>query len=467
MLDCNARTRARQIELLRGQFAQQNGLAFANLLPAERVAQALADEGATWRDCVFTPPLTLWAFLGQVISADSSCRAAVARVLAWLVSQGERACSAKTDPYCKARQKLPEKLFARLLRETGKGLHEQVRPGWLWKGRRVKIADGTTVSMPDTQANQKEYPQPHSQKPGLGFPVARLVVVFCLASGAVLNAAIGPYLGKRTGENTLLRKFEDGLEEGDVLLADRFFGGYFDIAWWTQRGLDVVVRLHQKRRFDGQRGVRLGPDDHIVAWTKPSQIPEWMDAATYERMPNNLFLRELRVRIRQRGFRTKEIVVVTTLLDPAEYSAHELGLLYRARWHAELDLRSLKVTLAMDVLRCKTPAMIRKEVWAHLLAYNLIRGLMAQAATKHDTKPRELSFKGALQTLHAFAQALLEGTRDDSNDMFDWLLMAMVSHQVGDRPNRYEPRARKRRPKQYRLLTQPRHLARKQLAATS
>lgn len=462
----NARTRTRQIELLRSQFAQQNGLAFADLLPAEKVAQAVADEGAAWRDCVFTPLLTLWAFLGQVVSADSSCRAAVARVLAWLVSRGERPCSAKTDPYCKARQRLPEGLFVRLLRETGQALHEQVRQEWLWKGRRVKIADGTTVSMPDTEANQKEYPQPHSQKPGLGFPVARLVVVFCLACGAVVNAAMGPYLGKRTGENALLRRLDDGLEEGDVLLADRYFSGYFDIAWWIERGVDVVVRLHQKRHFDRRRGLRLGPDDHIVVWAKPTQIPDWMDAATYECMPSELFLRELRVRVRQRGFRTKEVIVVTTLLDPAEYSVHDLGQLYRARWHAELDLRSLKVTLGMDVLRCKTPPMVRKEVWAHLLAYNLIRGLMAQAATKHDTTPRALSFKGAVQTLQAFAQRLLEATADKRKEMYDWFLLAIVSHQVGDRPNRFEPRARKRRPKQYRLLTQPRQVARRQLLAT-
>lgn len=227
MPHCNARRLSRQIELLRGQFAQQPGLGFAEVLPAERVERALQEEQVTWRDCVFTPVLTLWAFLSQVISADGSCRAAVARVLAWLISQDEQPCSPNTDPYCKARQRLPESLLKRLTRETGRELHRRARSGWLWKGRRVKVGDGSSVSMPDTAANQAEYPQPTSQKPGLGFPVARIVVVFCLACGCVLEAALAPYLGKRTGENALLRGLESGLEPDDVLLADRYFSGYF------------------------------------------------------------------------------------------------------------------------------------------------------------------------------------------------------------------------------------------------
>jgi hypothetical protein len=466
MSHCNARRRSRQIELLRGQFAQQQGLAFAEVLPAERIERALREEGVAWRDCVFTPLLTLWAFLSQVISADGSCRAAVARVLAWLVSQDEQPCSPNTDPYCKARQRLPESLFVRLLRETGQALHRQVPAEWLWKGRRVKVADGSSVSMPDTAANQKEYPQPPSQKPGLGFPVARIVVVFCLACGSVLEAALAPYLGKRTGENALLRGLEHGLEPDDVLLADRYFSGYFDIAWWQAREVDVVTRLHQRRRCDLRRGLRLGANDHLVMWSKPTQRPKWMDRATYESMPEELCVRLVRVHIRQRGFRTRQVVVVTTLLDAEEYSARDLAELYRARWHAELDLRSLKVTLNMDVLRCKTPAMVRKEVWAHLLAYNLIRAVMARASVEYDTAPRALSFKGTLQTMTAFAERLQDARGEKVTELYEWLLLAIAHHIVGDRPDRVEPRARKRRPKGYRLLTQPRPLARRQLRQT-
>jgi hypothetical protein len=454
-----ARRRARQVETLRTQFAQADGLPFADLLTAERLERALREERAAWREAIYTPVLTLWAFLSQVLSADGSCRAAVARVLAWLVSRGELPCSPKTDPYCKARQRLPESLLPRLVRETGQDLHRQSRAGWLWKGRRVKVADGTTVSMPDTPANQRAYPQPGSQQPGLGFPLARLVVVFCLACGAALDAALGRYQGKQGGENSLLRTLADLFEAGDVLLADRYFGGWFDIALWQQRRVDVVVRLHQLRRCDLRRGRRLGPGEHVVSWPKP-QRPGWMDEATYAGLPGRLELRELRVRVPQPGFRTRALVVVTTLLDAAAYTAADLAGLYRLRWQVELDLRALKITLGMDVLRCKSPAMVRKEVWAHLLVYNLIRGVMAQAAEEHEADPRDFSFKGALQALAAFAERLLEARGEVVADLYEWLLLTIGAHQVGGRPDRVEPRARKRRPKDYPHLHRPRHEAR-------
>jgi hypothetical protein len=467
MAHSTARRRTHQIERLRKQFAQADGLSFAEVLSADRVEQALTEEGATWREEVYSPLLTLWAFLGQVISADSSCRAAVARVLAWLVSRGERPCTPKTGPYCKARQRLPESLFGRLTRETGRALHDAVPEDWRWKGRRVKVADGTTVSMPDTPANQAAYPQPPSQRPGLGFPIARMVVVFCLAGGTALDAALGKYCGKQTGENALLRSLEKTFAPGDVLLADRYYSGYFDIAYWKLRGVDVVVRLHQRRDCDLRRGRRLGPNDHVVVWIKPAQRPDWMDEATYASMPDALELREVRVRIEVPGFRTEEVVVVTTLLDAAQYRAQDLAELYRMRWHAELDLRSLKIVLGMDVLRCKSPAMVRKEVWAQLLAYNLIRTVMAQAAEENGCAPRDLSFKGALQTMIAFAERLLDANAAEAVELHCWLLMAIGAHQVGDRPDRTEPRVRKRRPKSYPLMTTPRKVARKQLEEKS
>lgn len=456
--------RFRQIDMIRKQFAQTDGLAFAEVLPAERIQRAMCEEGASWSQRVYPPVLTLWAFLGQVLSADGSCRAAVARVLAWLVSRAESPCSPKTDPYCKARQRLPESLFTRLVRETGTTLHDQTPLEWRWQGRKVKIADGTTVSMPDTPENQAAYPQLRRQKPGLGFPIARLVTIFCLACGSVLDAALAPYEGKKTGENALLRTLASAFDPEDVLLADRYFGGYFDIAWWRQRSVDVVVRLHQLRTCDLRRGRRLGANDHVVIWTKP-QRPAWMDHDTYASLPDTLELREVRVVVDYPGFRTETVVVVTTLLDADAYTVEDLADLYRARWHAELDLRSLKVTLGMDVLRCKSPEMVRKEIWAHLLAYNLIRTVMAQAAEDNGCRPRDLSFKGALQTMTAFAERLLDAKPEAREDLYDWLLLAIGAHHVGDRPNRIEPRARKRRPKPYPLLTVPRNLARKQLGA--
>src|SRR6516164_2200762 len=454
-----ARKRTRQIEMVRTQFAQADGLAFAEVLPSERIETALREERATWRDSVYTPLLTLWAFLGQVINPDGSCRAAVARVLAWLVSRGERTCTPQTGPYCKARARLPESLFVRLMRETGASLHQAALADWRWLGRRVKLVDGTTLTMPDTEENQAAYPQQPQQQPGIGFPIARLVVVFCLACGSVIDAALGRYQGKKTGENALVRTLTSAFAPGDVLLADRYFSGYFDIAYWQQQGVDVVTQLHQRRRCDLRRGRRLGPNDHVVVWTKPPR-PDWMDEETYARMPAQLMVREVRVRIGVPGFRTKVMVVVTTLVDADVYSARDLAELYRARWHAELDLRSLKITLGMDVLRCKTPEMVRKEVWAHLLAYNLIRTLMAQAAEETGCTPRDLSFKGTLQTLKEFAERLLDAGGQTRAQLHEWLLLAVAAHQVNNRPDRVEPRARKRRPKQYPRLTQPRRLAR-------
>jgi hypothetical protein len=458
MRHSNHRRRHRQIECFRAQFAQADPSAFTAVLSEERLEDALRQEGAVWREQVFTPVLTLWAFLTQVLSADGSCRAAVARALAWLAAAGRPAASAKTDPYCKARQRLPESLFSRLTRETGRALQDELPDEWLWKGRRVKVADGSTASMPDTPTNQRAYPQSPSQEPGLGFPLARLVVVFSLACGAVLDAAVGRYQGKRTGENSLLRTLPEAFAPGDVLLADRYYAGYFDLAMLHARGVGVVVRKHQLRPTDFRRGRRLGHDDHVVLWDKPPR-PSWLDEATYRELPGWLILREVRVRVRQSGFRTKTLVVVTTLLD-LTITAADLAELYRARWHAELDLRALKVTLGMDVLRCKSPAMVRKELWAHLLVYNLIRTVMAQAARAHDLRPRELSFTGALQTLTAFASLLGDAAAPDRQALYDRLLAAVASHRVGDRPDRVEPRARKRRPKDYPHLKAPRGQAR-------
>jgi hypothetical protein len=386
-------------------------------------------------------------------------------VLAWLVSRGEAPCPPHTGPYCKARQRLPEALLRRLVRETGRGVRAEAPAAWLWKGRRVKVVDGTTVSMPDTPANQAAYPQPTTQAPGVGFPIARLVVVFCLACGTAVDAAVGRYQGKQTGETALLRRLEDALEPGDIMLADRYYGGWFDLAVLRERGVDAVVRLHQQRSCDFRRGRRLGPTDHVVEWAKPGQRPAWMDEATYARLPERLVLREVRVRVSQAGFRTQCLVVVTTLVDPA-VTAADLAELYRARWHAELDLRSLKVTLGMDVLRCKTPAMVHKEVWAHLVAYNLIRAVMARAALDLGDGPRGLSFKGALQAMRAFAERSLDATGATAAELSEWLLIMIGSYQVGDRPDRAEPRQRKRRPKHYPLLTQPRAAARAALTAT-
>jgi len=307
--------------------------------------------------------------------------------------------------------------------------------------------------MPDTAENQAVYPQQKTQKPGCGFPIARILVVFSLAAGTVLEAAIGKYHGKQTGENSLFRKLYDALEEGDIVLADRYFSGWSDIALPLQRGIDIVVRKHQHRPTDFRAGKRLGKDDHLIFWTRP-QRPKWMSVEQYATLPDELTLREVRIHVAQKGFRTKSLVVVTTLLDAEEYPPEEIALLYRQRWQAELHLRSLKIVLQMDHLRCKTPERVRNEFYTHLLGYNLIRSVMAAAAFQSGRSPWEISFKGTMQTLDQFLLILL--SRVSNEGWCEALLTAVATHIVGNRPDRFEPRLRKRRPKPYKHLREPR-----------
>jgi hypothetical protein len=268
-----------------------------------------------------------------------------------------------------------------------------------------------------------------------------------------LETAIGKYQGKQTGENSLFRQLYDALEEGDVILADRYFSGWSDIALPLARGIDIVVRKHQHRPTDFRTGQRLGKDDHLISWKRPTR-PKWMSVEQYATLPAELTLREVRIRVSQKGFRTKSLVVATTLLDAAQYPAEEIAGLYRRRWQAELHLRSLKMFLQMDHLRCKTPERVRNEFFTHLLGYNLIRGVMAAAAFQSGRLPWEISFKGTLQTLDQFLPILL--SRVSSDAWCETLLTAVAAHLVGNRPDRVEPRLVKRRPKPCKHLREPR-----------
>ena len=458
MSQCGQARFRQQVGFLRRQFLQGGGLPFADVLSADLVAQVLAAIDTVWYDRVYTPLVTLWVFLGQVLSPDPSCRAAVARLNAHRVARGQRPCSARTGAYCQARRRLPTRLVADLARRTGRALDAGSDPRWRWKGRRVYVYDGSHASMPDTPENQTEYPQPDTQKPGLGFPLARLAAVFSLATGAVLDLAVGRYAGKGQSELGMLRGLWDLFRPGDVVLADRLMCAWTEMVMLKLRGVDSVCRLTCHRTANFRRGRRLAAGDHVVEWPKPNK-PRSVDRATYDALPESLTVRETRARVEQAGFRTRALVVVTTLLDAREFAADDLADLYRARWNAELDLRSLKRTLQMDVLRCKTPDLVRKEVWAHVLAYNLIRAVMAQAAATHGVAPRSVSFKGAVQTLLAFQPVLAALGEPDPGrcrQVYRRVLDAVAAHRAGDRPDRFEPRLRKRRPKHYAFLRQPR-----------
>jgi hypothetical protein len=443
-----------------------NVLPFHDLLDADLVQSALAEEGVTSHECTYTPPVTLCVFLSQVLDPDHSCRAAVARLIVWLAVNGRKPCAPDTSSSCEARLRLPEGVIVRLVRETARRTEGRASDAWLWNGRRVTLVDGTTASMPDTAANQETFPQSNAQGIGLGFPLVRLVALISLATGVVRDLALGPYQGKETGETALFRTLWDRLESGEIILGDRYFCSFFGIAGLSRREVDVLFRMHQRRKFDFRRGRPLGVEDHVVTWSKP-QRPGWMDEETYARIPEDLTVRELRVTVEQPGFRVNELVLVTTLLDAEAYPKQEVARLFLRRWDIELDFRSIKCALQMDVLRCKTPEMVRKEVWMHMLAYNLIRGVMAEAAEVHAKRPRQLSFKGALQTMRAFQDALRWATPGHRVHLVGAMLKAISSHEVGDRFGRVEPRANKRRPKPQRYLMEPRSQARKRLMAAA
>lgn len=440
---------------------RQPGLYFAPLLDQQFILDAFGSASSLWQGWIYTPAVTVWVFLSQCLSPDHSCRDSVTRLAAWRVAQGLASCSAETGAYCTARDALPEEACHQLACRTGRELESRAPAEWLWRGRRVRVVDGTTITMPDTPENQAEYPQQKVQQPGCGFPIARVLVVFSLAVGAVLEAAISKCEGKLTGENSLFRRLHDMLAPGEVVLADRGFSGWFDLALLVARGVDLVLRKHQMRNTDFRTGRRLGRDDQVVRWSKP-QRPDWMSLEQYAALPEALVLRELRVRVKQRGFRSKTLVIITTFLDAEDVSQAELAELYRRRWQAELKLRSLKVTLQMDHLRCKTPHRVRNELYMHLLAYNLIRRVMTMAASQARVPPWQISFKATLQTLNHFLPLLGSCMPVDAGCTA--LLDCIGTHRVGNRPDRHEPRRVKRRPKQYKLLQLPRAEYRRQTA---
>jgi hypothetical protein len=293
---------------------RSRGLVFASLLSEDRIRSALGDAIRFWQGWIYTPAVTVWVFLSQCLSQDHSCRDAVARLIAWRVARGQKPCSADTGAYCTARADLPEEGCQQLVRDTGHQLEAEAPETWLWHDRRVRVLDGSTMTMPDTQANQAEYPQMKSQAPGCGFPIARILVVFSLSVGTVLEAALRKYEGKLTGENSMFRELHPTLDAGDVVLADRYFSGWFDLALLLACGVDSVVRKHQLRATDFRTGRRLGKDDNLVIWTRPPRA-SWMTREQYATMPRQLELREVRIRVHQKGFRTKSLVVVTTLTD--------------------------------------------------------------------------------------------------------------------------------------------------------
>ena len=451
MSNCSGRSQVRQRQSVSKMRDQADSTLFFNALTDQGMFEKLESLLPEYRERVYTPTDTLSMFLSQALNADRSCQNAVDD---WFMSRqgsGLRQVSTNTGAYCRARKRLPIEMIKELVRHSGKQLTERLPEQWKWKGRDVMLVDGTTLSMPDTPQNQSVYPQPNTQQPGVGFPLCRLVGFLNLSSGAVIDVAFGPCEGKGSSEQSLLRGLLDNLNKGDVLLGDAFFPSFFLL--WALQSMEIDCLCEQmggrKRSTDFRTGESLGPRDHLITYAKPKVKPDWLSQSDYDAAPDNLSVRELRV---SKGKGAKGKILVTTLCCPKRYKKADLKKLYQQRWHVELNFRHIKTTLGMDVLSCHTPEMIAKEIWIYLLAYNLIRTLMAQSAVHAACLPNELSFKHALQLWLAWGRH----AQVDSHDSLMAMLKAIAHKRVGNRPGRIEPRLKKRRPKPYQWLKKPR-----------
>ncbi|WP_308368637.1 MULTISPECIES: IS4 family transposase [unclassified Microbulbifer] len=427
-----------------------NSYDFFNLLTSKELFEIVEGLLPDHRERTFPPTETLSMFLAQAMHADRSCQnivnqAAIARLTGDLppISTG-------TSAYCKARKRLPLEMISELVRFTGKLTSATASDHWKWRGRPVKLIDGTTTTMPDTVENQKVFPQQQAQAPGLGFPICRIVGVVCLGSGTILDAGIGPYRGKGSGEQSLLRSIIGCFEEGDVAIGDACYPSYFLLAELVSKGVDCIFEQNgmRKKLTDFRKGKRLGPKDHLVTYCKPKQKPNWMTEDSYRAAPDSVTMREIKV-----GGK----ILVTTFLSEGDAPRKAIKDLYKSRWHIELDFRNIKTTLGMEILSCKTPDMVIKEIWVYFLAHNLIRTIMAEAASLSEILPRQLSFKHCLQLWQACRQRSFDIS---DNEKLLVLLHMIAKNIVGNRPGRIEPRAIKRRPKPYSLLMLPREQAR-------
>ena len=420
-------------------------------LPPGLLAQQ--DDGPNSRERIFTKRRTFFGFLYQVLNPDSPCREIVRQIQALFALQGDRRVHEATGGYCTARKRLPLDSLARLRVALAAAAQKAEQ---LWHGLNVKLIDGTSVSAPDTRKNQRAYPQPGGQKPGCGFPLIKLVGVFSLATGALLDYAKG---NKHQHELRLLEKLLDSFKPCDLVVADRGFSSYVLMALLLLRGVGAVFRLHQARSPDLRRGKRLGKNDRLVLWEKPWQKPAWLPSSWWKFIPDELEVRVLRFKLARPGFRPESVTLVTTLIDARQYPAQDIAELYARRWQIELWFRDIKTSLGMEVLRCQSPQMLHKELEMFFIAYNLVRCLMAQAGTVHAVALERLSFKGTVDAMRQFSVALAQArSKKKQNQLIARLLEVIARDQVPERSGRREPRAVKRRPKPYQLLNRPRHL---------
>lgn len=433
----------------------QLGACFSRFIPEQILGNH--SNGLFSRRRLFSKENTFWAFFSQVLDADGGCKEVVRKVQAFAASQSHSAPSASTSAYCQARSKLEADTLRRILLHTGETLQQRGQDD-RWNNRRVVVVDGTGVSMPDTPANQEKWPQPNSQKPGCGFPQARICACFCLKTGALLSHRIG---SRKNSELPLLRQQWDSFERGDIFLGDKGFCSYYDVWKLQQRGVDSVITLARRTPVEAASAIEvLGPDDLLIQWPKP----KWNKRLSYSEdewreLPEQLHLRQIKVTVNTPGFRAKTFYIVTTLIDARSYSTADLADLYFQRWDVELFFRDIKTTMGMDILRCHSPAMVEKEILMHLIAYNAVRLLMLDSAKTVDQLPRKISFKASVQALRQWEPQLNRTGMSESERrrMMSLLIETIAATTLSHRPGRREPRCVKRRPKPFALLSTPRH----------
>ena len=419
-------------------------------LPPGLLSQA--DEGPNSRQRVFSVRRTFFGFLYQVLKPDTACREIVRQVQALFVLQDQGQVDENTSAYCQARKRLPLDRLCRV-RVGVAAVGEKMAQ--LWHGLRPKLIDGTTVSAPDTVKNQRAYPQSRSQKPGCGFPLIRLLGVFSLATGVLLDYAKG---NKHQSELGLLWKLLDQFRPGDLAVADRGFSSYVLLALLRARGVLSVFRLHQARPADLRKGKRLGKNDRLLTWLKPPQRPRWLPQSWWKKIPAQLTVRVIRFNLSCPGYRPESVTLVTTLRDPQKYPAQDIAQLYTRRWKIELWFRDLKTSMGMEVLRCKSPQLLHKELEMFFIAYNLIRCLMVEAGAINDVALERLSFKGTVDSVRQFSLAIAQArSKNKQRQLIAQLLEVIARDQVPHRPDRRESRVVKRRPKAFPLLNKPRH----------
>lgn len=453
---------ANRAEILKQKFQSSVALPFEEVLPAGVIEQILDEQGIKYRQTLYTPIVVVWAWVCQVLDGDKSLSNGVNRVIAWVAAARANVPSADTGAYSKARKRLPLAVLKSLLPRTAVALTSQVKPEHQWCGRRVKAYDGTSVQMSDTRANQEVYPQHSNPKAGCGFPLAKVVVWFCGTTGAVLEVAVAAF---NTSEWQLSRQLYAKLTPADVVVADSAYGSYADLALVRLAKADAVFRKHHARHCDFRKGKKLGIGDHIVEWHRPLNCPASMSSADFETLPTGLDVREVHLLLRQPGFRPSEIILVTTLLDPKRYPKTKLAELYQLRWFTtEVNFKHLKTTLQMEMLAAKTPEMVQKDIWVHLLAYNLLRTLMWQAVQASEVAPLRLSLQGTRQLFNHLRPLLAHATVNNRRRLYAALFELVQAQIVPLRPNRKEPRVVKRRPKPFPRMQQPRSVLKAKLA---